>query len=351
MQYEIDYIPVGTGEKGGDAIALRYGDFSDPMKQNVVVIDGGTKDSGKLLVEHIKEHYSASHIDLIVASHLHMDHISGLTEVLENFTVGKLAVHCPWEHTQAIKKMTHTSSTLGRLETKLEKSLSGLSTLVDLAASKKVPIIQPFQGEKLLEGVFVLGPAKDYYQQLLANFGATPQVKEEHRIEKVISFAKETAAWIAEAMHIETLSDDHADTDAENNSSLILLAIFDNKKFLFTGDAGKGALTKAIEFADSIQPDLLLSVDFFDVPHHGSKRNLGPSILNKLMPKKAFICCPPKGDPKHPSRKVINALLRRDCKVHTNKSGFTLCHRSDNAPARSGWGAATPESFFDQVEE
>ena len=89
MQYEIDYIPVGTGSKGGDAIAFRYGDFSDTTKQFVVVIDGGTKDSGKALVSHIKEHYGTSHVDLIVASHLHTDHISGLTEVLENLTVGK----------------------------------------------------------------------------------------------------------------------------------------------------------------------------------------------------------------------------------------------------------------------
>src|SRR3989338_125782 len=114
MQYEIDYIPVGTGEKGGDAIALRYGDFSSPTTQNVVVIDGGTKDSGKKLVEHIKTFYGTSYVDLVVASHLHTDHISGLTEVLENLTVAKIAVHCPWDHTQAIKRMTNTTTTLGR---------------------------------------------------------------------------------------------------------------------------------------------------------------------------------------------------------------------------------------------
>src|SRR3989344_1060051 len=350
MQYEIDYIPVGAGEKGGDAIALRYGDFSSPTTQNVVVIDGGTKDSGKKLVEHIKTFYGTSYVDLVVASHLHTDHISGLTEVLENLTVAKIAVHCPWDHTQAIKRMTNTTSTLRRVETRLEKSLGGLSTLVDLATSKKIPIIQPFQGETILDGLYVLGPSKTYYQQLLANFGVTPEVKEEHRIDKVFTLVKEAITLVAEELHIETLTDDHADTDCENNSSLVLLLVIDGKKFLFTGDAGKDALGKVIEYTDSFNFDIS-GLYFFDVPHHGSRRNLGPTILNKLKPKQSFISCPPQGDPKHPSRKVVNALLRRGSAVHTNKNKLTLCHPSANVPARQGWGPATPESFYNQVEE
>lgn len=122
MAYEIDYIRVGDGEKGGDAITFRYGDFSSPSTQNVVVIDGGTKESGKALVEHIKRHYGTTHVDLVIASHLHNDHISGLTEVLEQLTIGGIVAHCPWDYTEAIQKMTNTSSTANKLETKLEKS-------------------------------------------------------------------------------------------------------------------------------------------------------------------------------------------------------------------------------------
>lgn len=348
MEFEIDYIPVGTGEKGGDAIALRYGDLGDLTKQNVIVIDGGTKDAGKLLVKHIKEHYNTNYVDLVVASHLHSDHVSGLTEVLENLTVGKIAMHCPWDYTQAIKKMTNTTSTLGRLETKLEKSLASLSTLYDLAISKKIEVVQPFQGEQLLDGLFVLGPSKDYYQELLANFGVTPEAKEEHKIDQAISFTKDAIGWVAEALHIETLSDDYPDTSHENNSSLILLLLIDDKKFVFTGDAGKAALTNAINHAES-KGTPIVNVDFLDVPHHGSKRNLGPTILNSLQPKAAFISCPPEGDPKHPSRKVINALIRRGCeKPCTNRKG-TICFH--NTPAREGWSPVTPESFFEQVED
>ncbi|MFA6529020.1 MAG: MBL fold metallo-hydrolase [Candidatus Gracilibacteria bacterium] len=350
MAYEIDYIPVGSGEKGGDAIAFRYGNFSSPQTQKVVVIDGGTKESGKALVEHVKKHYGTTRVDLVVASHLHNDHISGLTEVLDGLTVVKMAVHCPWDHTKAIQKMTKTTASIGRIETRLEKSLNSLSSLVDLASQKNIELIQPFAGEEIVDGLYVLTPSKEYYQQLLANFGVTPEVKEEHKIEEVFSAIKEAVSWVAEALHIETLSDDYPDTGHENNSSLVLLLMIEGKKFLFTGDAGKDALTRAINYAESCSVPLN-KIDFLDIPHHGSKRNLGPTILNKLMPQHAFISCPPKGDPKHPSRKVVNALIRRGCEPGSTRKGAPICHPSSDAPQREGWVSLAPESFFSQVEE
>lgn len=350
MAYEIDYMPVGTGEKGGDAIAIRYGDFSSPDTQHVVVIDGGTKDSGKTLVEHIKTHYGTSYVDVVIASHLHKDHISGLSEVINGLTVGKLVAHCPWDYTKAIQKMTTTTVTQDRLETRLEKSLSMLSSLTDLASEKGIPVVQHFAGEEVHDGLYVLGPTKEYYEQLLANFGVTPEVKDEHKIEQLVGAVKEAVGWIAEALHIETLSDDYLDTGPENNSSLVLLLLVDGKRFLFTGDAGKDALGRAIDFAES-KNVTLNKVDFFDVPHHGSKRNLGPTILDRLMPRNAFISCPPQGDPKHPSRKVVNALIRRDCKPGSTRNSAAICHPSADAPQREGWYSLTPEAFFEQVEE
>ena len=51
---EIDFLPVGNGDKSGDAIAVRYG---YPGNYKVMVYDGGTKESGEALVEHIRKHY------------------------------------------------------------------------------------------------------------------------------------------------------------------------------------------------------------------------------------------------------------------------------------------------------
>ena len=352
--FEIDYMPVGTGSRGGDAIALRYGDFSSRETYKVVIIDGGTKESGKALVEHVKTHYETTHVDVVVASHLHNDHVSGLTEVFSGLTVEKLIAHLPWNYTTSLKRMTTTQSTAENLGTKLEKSLCTLSSVIDLAEEKGVTIVQPFAGEKILDDLYVLGPTKNYYESLLANFGGTPEVKPIHKIEEMfISIKDAIVNWLDETLDVETLSDDHPDTSPENNSSFVLLLAVDGKRFLFTGDAGKEALTKSIDFAESNSLSLS-KVDFFDVPHHGSKRNLGPTVLDRLMPRKAFISCPPEGDPKHPSRKVINALCRRcESDPGSTRKGGAICHFSSGAPAsqREGWGRLEPETFNPKVEE
>ena len=346
MQYEIDFLPVGDGESGGDAISLRYGDFNDPQKQYVVVIDGGTKESGEKIVEHIKKYYGTTFVDLVIATHLHQDHASGLTEVLENLKVGKLAMHLPWSYTEEIKKMTKTESSAKRLETKLEKSISTISALEDLAIEKNIKIVEPFSGDYLLDDNFlVLNPSENYYKELLANFESTPEVKKEHSIiEEVTTFAKSAIEWVEEKFDKETLSDDYEDTTPENNSSLVLLFKIGGKRFLFTGDAGKDALNKTIEYSETVDEDIK-NIDFFDIPHHGSKRNLGPTLLNYLNPEIACISCPKNGDPKHPSRKVKNALIRRNCNVFTTKGNILAFNA-----IRDGWVSAIPEIFSDKVE-
>lgn len=154
MAYEIDYFQVGDGERGGDAIALRFGNLTGPRnEQSIVVIDGGFKESGERLVKHIKDFYGTDHADLVVSTHPDADHSSGLCVVLENMSVGQLAMHRPWEHAARIKGFFKsgriTASGLGET---LEKSLQNASDLEALATGKSIPIVEPFQGATGFDG-------------------------------------------------------------------------------------------------------------------------------------------------------------------------------------------------------
>jgi len=61
MSFEVDFLAVGEGAKSGDAIALHFGNFAGQRSdQTVIVIDGGTKDSGENLVTHIQKHYGTT---------------------------------------------------------------------------------------------------------------------------------------------------------------------------------------------------------------------------------------------------------------------------------------------------
>lgn len=91
MSYEVDIIAVGSESSSGDAFALRFGNFStDPSQQTVVVIDGGYTDSGKKLVERIRNEYGTNSVDLVISTHPDNDHVSGLHVVLEEMEVGTL---------------------------------------------------------------------------------------------------------------------------------------------------------------------------------------------------------------------------------------------------------------------
>jgi len=75
--YEVDFLPVGDGEKCGDAIAFRFGRLlANPPQQTVVVIDGGFKDSGAALVQHIRDYYKTENVAAVISTHPDNDHAS-----------------------------------------------------------------------------------------------------------------------------------------------------------------------------------------------------------------------------------------------------------------------------------
>lgn len=157
---------------------------------------------------------------------------------------------------------------------------------------------------------------------------------------------------------MEILTDpEEGETSAENNSSIILLLQVDGEKFLFTSDAGIEALNNAINKAENLGIDLR-EVGFLQIPHHGSKHNVGPTILNRIIGEKlreqkylktACISAPKNGDPKHPSGKVVNAFKRRGAEVYATK-GISVCKSSSDAPDR-GWRKVEPLPFYEQVAE
>lgn len=349
MKYEIEFLPVGNGEKSGDAILIRWEDSTDNYK--VMVVDGGTKEAGKKIVEHIKTYYDTTHVDYVVNSHPDQDHASGLSVVLEELTVGELWIHRPWNYTSHIidyfKDGRITEESLKR---RLEKSFSYVKPLEDLALEKEITIKEPFQGEFI--GIFeVLSPCKNWYlHELIPDFSKTPDKKENVLTEAFESIKEKVLSWFEEDLHIETLSED-GKTSADNESSTILYATIKNKGILLTGDAGIKALDKAYNY----KPQIADNLRFIQVPHHGSKRNVSPSVLDNILGergqdfnKTAFISASYKSS-SHPRQSVVNAFIRRGCEVKSTK-GNTKRHYS-GMPEREGWSKAESLPFKKRFQE
>ncbi|MDD5747910.1 MAG: DNA internalization-related competence protein ComEC/Rec2 [Actinomycetota bacterium] len=87
----IPLFPVGFTGKTGRMIVFDIGQGDSSFLQDkcgrTVLVDGGP--DGKKIVRKLRE-YGVSRIDLMVLSHPHADHITGLLSVMEEFPVGKI---------------------------------------------------------------------------------------------------------------------------------------------------------------------------------------------------------------------------------------------------------------------
>jgi beta-lactamase superfamily II metal-dependent hydrolase len=359
MGYEIDFLPVGDESKGGDAIALRYGNlYGSRSEQTVVVIDGGYADDGEALVKHIREYYGTDLVDIVISTHSDKDHITGLEVVLEELRVNQLLMHLPWEHSETLTEARKSAFKYMALTEKTEKSFQAASDLQTIAGRKGVPIVEPFAGMQTRDGALrILGPSEAYYEELMAEVqAAAPRSSAVTLSEQLQRLLKAAARLVPETLWLETLRDD-GETSPTNNSSVITLLTVDGRKSLLTGDAGIPALEQALDIleAEGFQPGTL---KFVQIPHHGSRRNVGPSVLDRLLGPKgqstrhstAFASVPPKNpEHKHPSKKVTNAFHRRGYNVHVTQGSTKWHHHS--APSRVGWSSAVPVKFHDRVEE
>ena len=350
--YEIDFIPVGEGEKNGDAIAMR---ITENGETEIYVIDGGTKASGEALVQHIRHYYGANRVDYLISTHPDMDHISGLKVVLEELEVGELWMHKPWEHPpRIIKDILDGRVTERSLGERIKKSVRLAAEVAKLATEKGIQIREPFQGEQI--GCFlVLSPSKEWYIELLKDFDKMPPSKATSVLEnQIYASSIETAD---EDWNTETLKED-GETSARNESSVVLLGILpDDFGVLLTGDAGRRALTKAYKYALSRRYDLRWC-QFIQMPHHGSRRNVSPDLLDMLLGpildegssagKISFVNTS-RGAPDHPKKSVVNAFIRRGVEVVATQ-GNPIYERS-GYPPRKGWGLALSLPLSRKVEK
>lgn len=358
--YEIDFLPVGNGSSG-DAIAVRYGVQGN---YKIMIVDGGTKESGKNLVEHVKKYYKTEYVDYVVNTHPDQDHASGLTEVLNNLEVGELWIHRPWNYAKEIiefiddEKNNYTRDQRITFKSFGER-LAGsyykyAKELENIAKGKNITIKEPYEGCKI--GDFeVLSPSRDWHLfDLIINSDKTGELgKTEDSKQKasLLESLKDKIFNIIENLNIETLKDGGV-TSRENESSVILYANFNGEGVLLTGDAGNEALEKAYNF----KPNISKNLRFIQIPHHGSRKNSSPRILNQIIGEigerktNSIIAFVSAGidDEKHPRRVVVNAFIRRGCKVLQTK-GNAKCHHK-NTPTREGWVSAIPLNFFDKVE-
>ena len=362
--FEIDLLSAGESQSG-DAITLRYGHYGDAL---VHVVDAGFQDDGRHVMDHLQMYYGSPAVNHVVLTHPDGDHAGGLRTVLEECVVpvgGGLWMLRPWVYATELLPHFARFTTARSLETALREAYTDVAILEEIAQRRGIRILEPFQGA-MIGDFTVLAPSRARYLQLIVDSERTPSEAAEAptvgRLRTLMRAGAKVVRYVEATWGVESFSTEP--TSAENEMSVVQYASLCDKKILLTGDVGREGLSEAADFAPHIGLQLP-GIDRFDVPHHGSRRNVSTELLDKWLGPRlrqkrpagegsfcALISANPD-DKRHPRRAVVRALIHRGGDVvQTTVTRGGYLQTSVNAPQRDNAVPAKPLTYpKDQEEE
>ena len=110
--------------------------------------------------------------------------------------------------------------------------------------------------------------------------------------------------------------------DNENDNSSVIYVTFNNKKFLFMGDA-------SVEVEkDLIEKYNLQNIDVLKVGHHGSKTSSSKEFIDEINPKYSFISVGKNNFYGHPNKEVLDNL--KSSKIYRTDQDGSIMFRINN---------------------
>lgn len=321
----------------GDAIALRF-TRADTGGYAHVVIDAGFDQSGRDLVDHIRNYYDTSSVDLAILTHPDGDQIGGMGHVVRDLDVAELWVH--------------------RLRERGGDGLPAADAVDDLIAVAEdhgTIVNEPFAGRSAFGGALtILGPDEGWYGELVQEQQAELAPSVARVAGRILAGVRLTAQRFIAALTDENRFDDAGGTNPRNNSAAITRLEVDGRTLLFTSDAGVPAQDRAWDWHEQNGGDIS-PPQFVQLAHHGSRHNASSDLLDRILgpigqeqTRTAFVNVGPAAV-KHPSARVANGFMRRGYAV-AQKRGTNIRH-GHNAPPRAGWSPLSPLQPFDESAE
>lgn len=292
--FSIDLLPAARG----DSLWIEYGRADDPHR---VLIDGGIKSTSRTLLTRINNlPEEKRRFDLLVITHIDLDHIAGVLQLLRDppagFEVDDVWFN-GWEHLLEAEKIVDD----GVLGAKMGESVTALLRKGRYAWNTKFdghPVA--IQDETALPKKTLAGGMS--LTLLSPTLGRLKKLRPVW--EKEIKAAKlepGLAGWDLEGIgHPDEIADEgilgggididglaagpfKGDASEANGSSIALLAEFEGKRCLFAGDAYATDLTTSVKrVIESEGGGDALEINALKLSHHGGRKNTSPALLQAL---------------------------------------------------------------------
>lgn len=251
---KLTFVNVGYGE----AIIIEGDDGF------VMVIDGGSNDpaefmekgSGRIRFNDYLKEKGIDHIDVLVCTHIHEDHVSGLVPVIERITPDSFWQYLPVDFHQGKGHVTDIKATL----TSEKKFLQAIDDFLDITSSlaqRGTEIRQVWGPMTMRDGIItIVGPTKEQEEQLeqmLSSIWTSP--------EKERFFHKADGTM--------------------NNYSIMLVIEYAGRKIFLPGDTNRDGYPENLP---------LEHTDIFKIGHHGQRDAITLPLLRRIHPS-MMVCC------------------------------------------------------------
>ena len=233
---ETIFLNVGQG----DAILIKT------PKNQTMIIDGGPNSK---VLEKLGKYLSPlqKQVDIVVLTHPHADHVTGLIEVLKRYDISLLI--------------------LGGADLKTDV----YNEFIKIVSDKKIPVLIAETGQ-------AIHFSEDLEFDILSSAGANQEV-----------FNKKSEGFGTAGNEV-------------NDTSIVGKLIFKDFSIMFTGDATLKIENQLLVYGNNLKSDIL------KIGHHGSKYSSSFNFLNAVFPRAAIIEVGAKNRYGHPSPAALSRL-------------------------------------------
>lgn len=294
----------------GDALWIEWGDEDDRHR---MLIDGGLSQTFGF----IRDRFEAlddndRHVDLMVVTHIDLDHIAGSIKLLEDDDLG-ITYGDVWFNDYRhlgdgpIERGAMQGEVLAAVLTGYQhpwnQAFDGRAVVVPetgalpsvtLPGGLKLVLLSPSPG-KLLD-------LKKTWEKTLSKKNLEPG---EHAAEMLEEIEEELA--VAERGGKKTFGGDHS---SANGSSIAFIAEYRGQRWLLAGDAHEDVLADALDRYGQSIDEMPVPLDGFKVPHHGSMNNFTENLLSKIVCSR-FLVSSDGSRFKHPDEECIDLIVEK----------------------------------------
>lgn len=300
----------------GDALFIEYGEEAQPHR---ILVDGGITKTGREHLVGLIEGLGDPRIDLLVVTHIDLDHIQGVIALLkalpENVTIERVWFN-GWDQLPRPPLQPHGVAEGVELSKQLEARFKPAwnndvaGSWIGLAqdgSPRDIPLPGGMVATLLSPDADKLLALRGIWDDVVEDFGAAAEAEDEEEIVADDAAIDGLEPLGGEEIDVVELAESafKEDDAVPNGSSIACVLSFKGKSAVLLADAHPSVVLRAVK---ALSPGGRLNADCIKLSHHGSKYNTSLELAQSLASPR-WIFSSNGASTKHPNVEAVARVL------------------------------------------